>query len=205
MEESNLSIEPGKPEKKPFDLAREIYEWADSVVFAFVGIVVVFAFIASVFYVNQNSMTNTLQDGEMIMISRLPYTPKHGDIILFTKYGWHSSYNPSTGQYNPLVKRVIGLPGDVIDYAEENGNGVVFLNGEELDEPYIREAMTRWGGSQSLALPFTIPEGSVFVMGDNRNFSQDSRNSDIGFIDGRSILGRVVLRITPLNKFGSVS
>jgi signal peptidase I len=98
---------------------------------------------------------------------------------------------------------VIGLPGDVIGYEEESGT--VLLNGEELDEPYIREAMIRWSGTPSMALPVIVPEGSVFVMGDNRNFSQDSRNADIGFIDNRSILGRVVLRITPFNKFGPVS
>ena len=199
QELENLPEEGGEPEKKRFDFARELYEWVDSLVFAFVGIVVVFAFLANVFYVDQTSMTHTLEENEMVMILRLPYTPKRGDIILFTKHGY--AYNEDTGSYNPLVKRVIGLPGDELDFVLDGNTGKVLLNGEALDEPYIREAMTYWG---STPLPVIVPPDSVFVMGDNRNKSSDSRNSEIGLVEQRSILGPVVLRLTPLNKFGSV-
>ena len=195
----------GEPETKKVDLAMELFDWAQSLVFAFVGIVLLFAFVVSVFSVSQTSMTNTLQDGEMVMISRLPYTPRHGDIVLFTKYGWQSSYNETTGQYSPLVKRVVGLPGDEIEFVMDGTTGTVFRNGTALDEPYIREPMTHWGSSQTMPLSFTVPEDSYFVMGDNRNGSHDSRASDIGFVDRRSILGRVILRVTPLSKFGPVS
>ncbi|MDR0326429.1 MAG: signal peptidase I [Oscillospiraceae bacterium] len=197
--------ESGEPEKKKVDLAMELFDWAQSLVFAFVGIVLLFAFVASVFSVSQTSMTNTLQDSEMVMISRLPYTPRHSDIILFTKYGWQSSYNENTGQYSPLVKRVIGVPGDEIEFVMDGAVGTVFRNGEPLDEPYIREPMTYWAHGQSIPQYFVVPEGCVFVMGDNRNGSHDSRLTDIGFVDERSILGRVILRVTPLNKFGPVT
>jgi signal peptidase I len=184
--------------RKKFDLAREMYEWADSLVFVFAAFVLVYVFIASVFHVNQDSMTNTLRDGERLIVSRLPYTPRHGDIILFTKYGWQSSFNTETGQYNPLVKRVVGLPGDTLEYRD----GVLYRNGHRLNEDYVREAEWLWRGD--MAAEVTVPEGSLFVLGDNRNNSRDSRSTDIGYVDTRSVLGRVVWRITPLNRFGTV-
>ncbi|MDR0293695.1 MAG: signal peptidase I [Oscillospiraceae bacterium] len=194
----------GEPEKKKFDPARELFDWAQSLVLAFVAIVLIFTYAAGVFKVDQSSMTNTLQDGDMVMISRLPYTPKRGDIILFTKYGWQGSVNEETGQYSPLVKRVIGLSGDMIDF--DGASGTLFINGEPQDEPYIRAPMDRWTSSQTpISLPVKVEDGCVFVMGDNRNGSLDSRSADIGFVDRRSILGRVVLRMTPLNRFGPVA
>ena len=194
----------GEPEPKKIDFARELFDWAQSLVFAFVGIVLLFAFAASVFSVTQTSMTNTLQDGEMVMISRLPYTPKHGDVILFTKYGWQRSYNEDTGQYSPMVKRVIGLPGDEIDFLMDGNTGTLYRNGTPLDEPYIRDPMLRWAGDMAMPLPLKVPENCVFAIGDNRNGSHDSRYADIGFIDRRGILGPVILRVTPLSKFGPV-
>jgi signal peptidase I len=184
---------------KKTDFARELFDWAQSLANAFVCIVLLFAFAFSVFSVSQNSMTDTLQDGEMVVVSRLPYTPAYADIILFVKPGWPDSFNDSTGQYNPLVKRIIGLPGDVIDFRD----GKMFINDVELQEGYIRDTLWTWKGNMST--PLTVPEDCVFVMGDNRNGSHDSRMSDIGFVDRRSVLGRVVLRLTPLKKFGPVA
>jgi signal peptidase I len=193
-------------EKPKIDLAEEIFDWAQSLVFAFVGIVLLFAFGVSVFSVSQQSMTNTLQEGEMVMISRLPYTPRHDDVILFTKYGWRSAqaFNADTGQYNPMVKRVIGIAGDELFYDDETDT--LYRNGDVLDEypAIIREPMTRWAVSSPMPMRLTVPDGHVFVMGDNRNGSHDSRSGDIGFVDERSILGRVILRVWPFSQFGPV-
>lgn len=193
-----------KPEKKKFDIAYELYDWAHSLVFAFVGFVLILSFAAGIFSVSQVSMTDTLQEGEMVIVSRLPYTPKRGDIVLFVKHGWRNSYNPETGLYNPLIKRVIGEPGDELFY--DNGSGILYINGDAIDEPYIRGSMTRWVMDERLTAEgvVVVPEGFVFAMGDNRGGSHDSRNADIGFVDVRSILGPAFLRVTPFSKFGRI-
>jgi signal peptidase I len=190
--------------EKKFDVAEELFDWAQSLVFVFVAVVLVFSFGVSIFSVSQQSMTDTLQDGNMVIISRLPYRPGHGDVVLFTKYGWPRSFNHDTGQYNPMVKRIIGIEGDDITYDEENGR--IIRNGIILDEPYISEPMRRWGAiTQAMPYPFTVPEGFVFVAGDNRNNSHDSRAADIGFVDNRSILGPVILRLSRDSGIGRIN
>lgn len=183
----------GQPKKARFDLAAELFDWVRYIVVSFVAIMLVFTFAASVYSIEQGSMTNTLDPGNRVLVSRLSYTPRRGDIVLFVKHGYSDT---------PLIKRVIGLPGDVIDY----DSGTLYLNGEALDEPYIREPMTHWTRSeQPTEYPATVPDGCVFVIGDNRNDSKDSRMAEIGFVDQRSILGHVLLRVAPLTKFGPVT
>lgn len=195
-----------KPKKKRFDLAFELYDWAHSLVFAFVGFVLVLSFGAGIFSVSQTSMTNTLQEGEMVIVSRLPYTPKNGDIVLFVKHGWEGSRNHKTGLYNPLIKRVIGIEGDTLEYDGQT----LKVNGNAVDEPYILNRMQGWEelwfsrDGLMTDRKLTVPEGKSFVMGDNRGGSLDSRNAIIGFVDNRSILGPAVLRVSPLNKFGPI-
>ncbi|MDR0293694.1 MAG: signal peptidase I [Oscillospiraceae bacterium] len=189
-------------DKKTFDPARELFEWAQMLVFAFVSFVLVLTFVAGQFEIRQESMTNTLQEYDRVIISRLPYTPRRGDVILFTKYGWRDS-SAETGQDSPLAKRVIGLPGDVIDF--DDTSGTLFINGEPQDEPYIKAPMRIWAYELPMPRPVTVEEGCVFVMGDNRNGSHDSRSTDIGLVDRRSILGRVLLRVAPLKAFGPVT
>jgi len=99
----------------------------------------------------------------------------------------------------PLVKRVIAKGGDTVDIDVEQG--LVYVNGEALDEPYVPEGTLSTG---NVEFPLTVPEGTLFLMGDNRQHSTDSRSSDVGFIDERDILGKVVLRIYPFNKIGLI-
>jgi signal peptidase I len=179
------------------NIASEVYEFIAPLVYAFVFGVLIFAFIAGRFSVNETSMTNTLHHGETVAVSRLPFAPKHGDIILFVKHGWANSYNEKTGQYNSLIKRVIGVSGDRIEFSD----GKLFINGEEQNETYIRDDVWGW---RDMEASLTVPDGSVFVMGDNRNSSSDSRMRSIGFVDERSILGKVLFRITPFDKFGKI-
>ena len=100
----------------------------------------------------------------------------------------------------PLVKRIIACEGDTVELDTEKG--LVYVNGQALEEPYTAEPTYEAG---DMTGQITVPEGCVFVMGDNRNHSTDSRFSDVGFVDSRDILGRVLLRIFPMDQFGGIA
>lgn len=164
-------------------------EWFDSIIFALAVVMIVLTFFVRTARVEGISMEPTLINGEQIFARSIAYTPERGDMVVvdgYTNYG------------QPLVKRVIGVGGDVVDINFETGE--VFVNGSSLNEPYISAPTTR---GFDVSFPLTVPEGTLFLMGDNRPLSKDSRSSDIGFIDERDILGKVVLRLLPLNKFGT--
>jgi signal peptidase I len=151
---------------------------------------VVFNYVARTGTVGGISMEPTLHHGEWVFINRLAYKigkPKLGDIIGFPR--------PSDND-ELLIKRVIGVAGDSVDYI----GGVVFLNGELLPEEYRMES----GGGYSMAFPLTVPEGSVFVLGDNRWASEDSRYIEVGLIDIDTIIGKVPFRLFPFDKFGPI-
>ena len=140
--------------------------------------------------VRENSMEPTLHDGDYIFLSRQSYTfgePKRGDIIVF-----HTELKTETGSEKLLIKRIIGLPGDVIDIED----GLVYLNGELLEEDYIPAGgtMPHDAGSH-----FEVPEDSLFCLGDNRGVSKDSRYSDVGYIKIDEVVGKAVIRLYPFN------
>ena len=132
-----------------------------------------------------NSMTPTLQDGE-IVFSMKTSDLEPGDIVAFY-------YNN-----NILVKRVVCGPADWIDI---DGDGNVYVNGVELDEPYLSEKAL---GDCNIELPYQVPDGKVFVMGDHRSTSVDSRNTSVGCVAYDQIVGKIIFRIWPLDKIGSV-
>lgn len=176
--------------KKRAQSARDVLDWVDSIVWAVVVLLLVFTFAVRVVRVDGDSMNYTLLDGEKLLISSLPYTPRHGDIVVTdagTNYG------------KVIIKRVIGCPGDTI--AIDFTSGVVYRNGEPLEEPYAAAPTFLEEGTQ---FPVTVPDGKLFLMGDNRNVSLDSRSTELGLVDVRNIMGRVLLRLTPLNKLGVV-
>ena len=140
--------------------------------------------------VSGSSMNNTLTDGDRLLVQSTFYTPQRGDVVVVDSY---INYG------KPLVKRVIAKGGDTVDIDVEQG--LVYVNGEALDEPYVPEGTLSTG---NVEFPLTVPEGTLFLMGDNRQHSTDSRSSDVGFIDERDILGKVVLRIYPFNKIGLI-
>lgn len=132
-----------------------------------------------------SSMTPTLVDGEIIFsVKTSDYEP--GDIIAFY-------YNNRI-----LVKRVIGSPGDWVDIDEE---GNVFVNDMPLDEPYVSEKAL---GECNIELPYQVPDARVFVMGDHRTTSVDSRHTTIGCVAEEQIVGRIIFRVWPLDRFGNV-
>ena len=176
---------PSAPPKK--SAAREAGEWVLSIVVALVIALFLRNYVISFVRVEGSSMVPTLINGERLIVIRCGYKPHAGDIIIL---------NPPSGR-GPYVKRVIAMPGQTIKFDNETGN--VFIDGEKLDEPYINNKTT------SRETEYTVPENSVFVMGDNRGSSHDSRSQDVSFIPYKNVLGKVVFRVWPFTKFGKVN
>ena len=170
-------------EKKPSFLSGA-YDWLESIVSAIVICILLFLFAVRVVTVDGGSMNPTLYDGERVVISRIHSAPKQGDIVVFTQ----RSYGDDS-----LVKRVIATEGQTVEI--DFPKGIVTVDGEVLDEPYIAELTHR---ELDMTGPVTVKEGCIFCMGDNRNESTDSRSSRIGQIDTRCVLGKVLFRIWPL-------
>lgn len=194
--------------KKKNSAAREVFEWCMVIVAALVISMVIKAFIFSTYKVNMVSMENTLFEGHSVIVYKTGYfinQPKYNDIIVFMHeegqiknfFKYLPIKNPGEVDY---IKRVIGLPGDQIDIRE----GAVYRKAvgesefKKLDEPYVK-GITDPKGMQ---LPYTVPEDKLFVMGDNREQSLDSR--EIGPIDVDSVIGKAVLRIWPFSEFGGI-
>ena len=172
-----------------------LYEWVEVFAVSIAVVFLLFAFVGRVSVVDGSSMTNTLQNGDKLLVWQFGYTPKSGDIVVC-----HSTF---FGFDEPLVKRVIATGGQTIRI--DPATWTVTVNGVALDEPYVKRiagrAMTGWSYGES----YTVPDGKVFVMGDNRNGSWDSRDSRVGPIEEQYILGKVIFRYAPLSAFGKVS
>ncbi len=180
------------PKKSESGFKTELFEWLECIVFSLVAVVLIFTFIFRIVGVDGRSMVPTLQDQDRLVISHLFYTPKQGDIIVITQ---------PTAVNEPLIKRIIAKEGQVVDI--DFSTGTVYVDGTALSEPYINELTTN-SATCNIELPVTVPEGKVFVMGDNRNNSRDSRDSSIGMIDERYILGKAFFRIYPFSDIGPV-
>ena len=179
-----------------YEILWEVYDWLEIFVFAASAVLLVFTFIARTAIVQGPSMENTLFEGQALIMSDLFYTPEKGDIIVFQE--------KQSGYMEPIVKRVIATEGDVVDI--DFNTWTVTVNGEKLEETYVKRevgAMVNYMDGNDY--PYTVPDGKVFVMGDNRNHSIDSRSRTIGAVDERFIIGEVKFRVWPLNKFGTVN
>lgn len=170
---------------------REAYDWIQSLISALLICVLVFVFVIRIMDVNGSSMVPTLKNGDKVLVSGLLYEPDRGDIVVFKK----DSYNDNKA----LVKRVIAVAGDTVNI--DFDNGIVYVNGEAIEEAYL-------DGSTNNKLDFigpqTVPENCLFVMGDNRNASTDSRDKRIGMVDKRLVIGKVLLVVYPFSDFGGV-
>lgn len=179
-----------------------LIDWVFDVaeIFAFVLAVVMllttFVFRHSI--VEGGSMQNTLQEGEHLIISNLFYEPDYGDIIVFEDYS--SGYAKKA-----VVKRVIALPGDTVEVrCNEYGDVIVYVNGNLVEEDYALNTRDADIDMSNFNKPITIGEDEVYVLGDNRYHSLDSRSSIIGPIKKDAILGKVLFRFLPFDKFGAV-
>ena len=160
---------------------RELYEWAQALVCSVLTVVVLFTFAVRIIGVSGGSMRETLQNGDLLLVLDGwlcgDYGP--GDIVILRKPGFHEG--------NPIVKRVVAAAGQTVDI--DFDSGTVYVEGEALREDYINELTFLEEGTE---FPLTVPEGHIFVMGDNRNRSSDSRDSNLGTVDTRYVIGRAV-------------
>lgn len=173
----------------------ELFSWGESLMAVLIFFVVVFTFFVRLIGVDGTSMYPTLQDRSIMLVSNLNYTPEKGDIVILRKEGFYSD--------QPIVKRVIATGGDTVDIDPVTGD--VIVNGEVLDEPYIFEKINTLERMGDLTYPQTVPEGCIYVLGDNRNGSTDSRWSSLGMVDERYVLGHVISVVFPFSDFGSVA
>lgn len=181
---------------KKLDIIDEILDWLETLVlYCFIALLL-FSFVFKLVIVDGDSMLPTLENGQRLIVSNLFYTPKNGDIIIF------NNENPRLNK--TLVKRVIATEGQTISI--DFNNGIVKVDGEVIDEPYIKDATkvpenfdTFYTKNSDGSV--TVPEGYVFVMGDNRMNSTDSRSSAVGFVSVDSIIGRTIFRLYPFTRF----
>ena len=180
------------PELTPQEKSRrEIYDWIYCLSVALIICVVIFAFFIRLIDVRGTSMNPTLNNGDKMLVSGLFYEPKVGDVVVFKK----DEYDPERA----LVKRVIATEGQVINM--DFDHGIVYVDGVPIEEDYIMEPTTN---KIDFIGPQTVPEGCVFVMGDNRNASTDSRKKEIGMVDTRLILGRAYAVVYPLSQVRAI-
>ena len=191
------SQKPAGAAEKPSTEAN-IFEWVEMVVLSACLILLIFTFVLRPARVDGNSMQETLHNGEMLLISDIAYKPRSGDILVFQKI---NSTHP-----DPIVKRVIATEGESVDIDFDTWTVTVTdENGETrvLDEPY-RKLATDARVTSNLEYPVKVGKGQLFVMGDNRNHSLDSRSSAIGLVDENEVIGKVLVRFFPFNKIGVV-
>lgn len=164
---------------------RDFYEWVQALVYSVLAVVVIFTFGVRLIGVDGHSMVPTLQHGDRLLVANPMFYDdyQYGDIVVLTKESFMSE---------PIVKRVIAVGGQTVDIDFDSGS--VYVDGKLLKEDYINELTFTTDGTK---FPVTVPEGSVFVMGDNRNHSNDSRDVNLGTVDTRHVIGKAVVLIFP--------
>lgn len=173
--------------KSQKSISKSIVDLVSIIASSIVAIMVVFTFLFRIVGVSGPSMMNTLMDGDWLIVSAFITEPERGDIVIVTQ---------PNAYHEPIVKRVIAVGGDTIDI--DFDTATVSVNGKVINEPYLGSPTTN--DEYAWQYPLTLKEGQVFVMGDNREFSSDSRSPDIGLIEENYILGQVMLRFSPISE-----
>ena len=190
MAENNKPEQPKLTKAEEFKL--DLYFWLQALVMALVGLILIFTFVGRIIGVDGESMMPTLHDHDMLLLQSIGYTPSQGDVVVLSKNTFRDGA--------PIVKRIIAVGGQTVDI--DYDTNTVYVDGVALDEPYILEPMRELPAEY--ATHIEVPEGSVFVMGDNRNNSTDGRSPSIGVVDERCILGRALFVILPFQDTGVV-
>lgn len=194
MDETNMEAQQQTQlsnQEKLAQVASNAYEWVESCIFTIAVVVLIFVLVLRSATVAGKSMEPTLYDGDWLVLQQLGYSsPQYGDIVVIDR--------THTGE-KPIIKRVIGVAGDVIDI--DYVGGQVYRNGERLDEPYINDIIR---DRQDVKFPVIVPAGKLFVLGDNRNYSLDSRDGAVGMVDIHRVMGKAIFRFLPITQIGVV-
>lgn len=194
MEEHDINNEAAKKnvnnsdKDSPKDPLKEIKEWAQAIFTAVILALLIRIFLFEIIMVVGESMIPTLENGDRVFVNKIGYIigePQHGDLVIFK--------TPEDSRTN-YVKRLIGLPGDRVRIED----GVVYVNNEPLNEPYIAEPPYNDFAEE------IVPEDTIFVLGDNRNHSKDSRDYHVGFVPMDNLIGKAMWRIWPLDSLSAM-
>ena len=200
--QEEISYEGASAKKESKSLLSSVFEMVEMFCISLFVVMLLFSFVFRLCRVDGSSMENTLHENEMLLVSSFAYTPKQDDVIVF-----HMT-KPTLGLEKPLVKRVIATEGQKVEIDFKNltitVDGILYadthkvlkdFNNNEIGFYYL--TADHHYDAQKGFFSATVPEGCVFVLGDNRNNSRDSRELAVGFIDERSILGKVIFRLSP--------
>lgn len=173
------------------------FEWVESIITALIIVVVIFTFLFRIVTVSGDSMLPNLESKYRLILSSFMYQPKQGDVVVITH----------TQLPEPIIKRVIALPGQKVDI--DNKTGRVSVDGKVVDEStYIQNGITKipegTSDNSTLTFPQTVPAGHVFVLGDNRPVSEDSRYTKVGMVDEKYVLGKAEVIIFPFDRIGRI-
>ena len=179
-------IKKKKKEEEPMTWQKSLLLYLHDLIYLLAVVMIVFMLLFRIVIVSGSSMYSTLLNGDWLLVtgSVLYQEPEQGDIIVASK----DSFNDGEA----IIKRVIATEGQTVDIDFETG--IVYVDGEALDEDYT---YTPTNVEEGILFPITIADGCIFVMGDNRNGSKDSRHPDIGMIDTREVLGKAIFLLFP--------
>ena len=189
----NEQTQPSGEPLSPLDALKiDLFFWLQAMSTALILLITLFTLVGRIIGVEGSSMQPTLHHGDLLLLQSIGYEPRAGDVVVLTK-----EFDLIT---EPIVKRVIAVGGQQVDI--DYAAGTVAVDGRILEEPYLPEPMHQPGYDNLTSV--TVPEGSIFVMGDNRNHSTDSRYAGLGTVDKRYVLGRALYIVLPVSAFGAI-
>ncbi len=175
----------------------EALEWIDSIVMSVIVVVLLFTFVFKIVGIVGESMTNTLMNGDRVLVCGLGYEPKVGDVVIISRNASNIIEDEDT-EDERIIKRVIALEGQTVTIDQ---TGIVKVDGTEIQESYVKEHAKTFPKEGNGEYSHIVADGCVFVLGDNREGSLDSRSSVIGDVDKRYILGKAICRVVPFSEF----